>query len=89
MLAFIVASLFSYQLQKVDQENFASEVLANTERVTHQLITVLSTANDLDDLTCTKDHINKLRELVQTNSDVFDAGFIDNDTVYCTANWEK
>ncbi|MDW2322677.1 EAL domain-containing protein [Vibrio sp. 1159] len=82
-----VASFFSYELQKVEQENFASEVLANTERVTHQLITVLSAANDLDDFTCTNDHINTLRELVQAHSDVFDAGFIDRGTVHCTANW--
>lgn len=91
MLAFIVllgiASLFSYQLQKMEQEKFAFEVLSNAERVTQQLITVLSEANALDDFNCTNDHINKLRNLVQTNSDVFDAGFIDNDTVYCTANW--
>lgn len=82
-----VISLFTYELQKIEQEEFASGVLADAEKVTSQLVTVLDKANALGAFSCTKEQINELRELVQSNSEVFDAGFVENDTVYCTANW--
>ncbi|HBC3404682.1 EAL domain-containing protein [Vibrio parahaemolyticus] len=82
-----MASFFSYEIQKIEQEEFATDVLGNAELVTSQLVTVLTTANSIEGFTCNKDNINKLRELVMTNSEIFDAGFMKDDTVYCTANW--
>lgn len=87
MSMIFIASLVSYELQKIEQENFASEFLANSEKVTSQLTSVLTSANLLKDFSCTDEHIDKLRELVLANSEVFDVGFIDKETVYCTANW--
>ncbi|WP_165313781.1 EAL domain-containing protein [Vibrio ziniensis] len=87
IVSLLIATLFSYELQKLEQEDFATEVLESAETVTSQLVTVLSTSNKLPNFQCTKSNINKLRELVQQNTEIFDAGYIIDNTVYCTANW--
>ncbi|MBY8259280.1 EAL domain-containing protein [Vibrio fluvialis] len=86
VLLFIV-TLFTYEFQKVEQDNFTDEILENAETVTSQLATVLNASNQLTDFQCTNTSINKLRDLVQNNLAVFDVGYIVDDTVYCTANW--
>ena len=86
-VSLFIGTLFSYHLQKDEQEDFAANVLENAETVTGQLVSVLSTTNQLSDFTCTEDHIDKLREVVQVNSEIFDVGYIAEGIVLCTANW--
>lgn len=83
------AMLFSYQLQQDEQEDFTADVLEYTEMVTDQLASALSATEQLSDFKCTKEHINKLREIAQVNLEVFDVGYIVDDEVFCTANWGK
>lgn len=83
----IIATFISYQFQKIEQNKFLSELLTNSEKVTTQLVRVLSVANRLQNFECDQRNINELRKLVQESSEIYDIGYIVDKTVYCTANW--
>jgi len=87
VITLMLASLFAYQYQKVEQEEFATEVLDSAETVTSQLISVLSASSKLTDFKCTSENINKLRQLVLLNTEVFDLGYMIDGSALCTANW--
>ncbi|EJE4166771.1 EAL domain-containing protein [Vibrio parahaemolyticus] len=82
----IFATIISLQLQKIEQKDFASQLLINAEETTEQLIVVLSKTHEFYDFKCEKKHIDKLRKLVQLNSEIYDVGYFVGSTVYCSAN---
>ena len=85
--ALVVVSLLSHQIQKLEQETFTEKLLVTTEKVTSQIKSSLKNANEINNFQCNQEDLNHLRELVQSNSEIFDIGYIDNNLVKCTANW--
>ncbi len=78
---------FSYSLQKQEQQRFSDELLKESEHVTTQIKTVLDEANKIEHFQCDHENLNKLRRLVQLNSEIYDLGFVQNHNVVCSANW--
>lgn len=82
-----VVTLTAYQIQEQDQDEFAREMLQNSEIVTSQIISALDEADALGEQRCEEAQLNTLRKLVHKNSEVYDMGYIDGTAVSCTANW--
>lgn len=80
---------FSYSIQKQEQQLFADEILTRSEYVTAQIKTVLDEANRIENFQCDHENLNKLRRLVQLNSEIYDLGFVQNHNVICSANWGR
>ncbi len=83
----ILVTGVSYSFQKQEQLRFSHSLLKQAEEVTSQIKTVLFEANKIVDFQCDHEHLNKIRRLVQLNSEVYDLGFMQDNKVICSANW--
>ncbi|WP_282477737.1 EAL domain-containing protein [Vibrio sp. ABG19] len=82
-----VVTFMAYQVQQEKQQEFAEDMLENSELVTSQVIAVLAEADALGGRGCEEENLNALRKLVHKNSEIYDMGYINGIQVSCTANW--
>ncbi len=91
LAAFIITlgliEVTAYSVQKDEQIRFAHEVLHEAEDASEQITDALTVTNTIAEPSCDTATMTVIRQLVHENSEIYDIGFMNDESVLCTANW--
>ncbi|WP_242009670.1 CSS-motif domain-containing protein [Vibrio furnissii] len=91
LAAFIITlgliEVTAYSVQKDEQIRFAHEVLREAEDASEQITDALTVTNTIAEPSCDTATMTVIRQLVHENSEIYDIGFMNDESVLCTANW--
>ncbi|MCE7594567.1 EAL domain-containing protein [Vibrio fluvialis] len=82
-----ILEVTTYYLQQDEQIRFAKEVLDEAEQATEQISDALHVANTILQPSCDHATMTVIRQLVHENSEIYDIGLMEGDSVLCSANW--
>lgn len=93
LAAFIITlgliEVTAYSVQKDEQLRFAHEVLREAEDASEQITDALTVTNTIAEASCDTATMTVIRQLVHENSEIYDIGFMNDESVLCTANWGR
>ncbi|WP_233275450.1 CSS-motif domain-containing protein [Vibrio fluvialis] len=82
-----ILEVTTYYLQQDEQIRFAKEVLDEAEQATEQISDALHVANTIFQPSCDHATMTVIRQLVHENSEIYDIGLMEGESVLCSANW--
>ncbi|HHI3485661.1 TPA: EAL domain-containing protein [Klebsiella quasipneumoniae] len=85
---YIATNAVVYTLNKKKVEDFSESILNKSILLMKEINFAISKSNNINEsATCSKEHINKLREILWPQKFIKDIAYINKDMLLCTALW--